>query len=286
METLSIIDWISGTRRGFVSSGMGVEGLKRVIKNDFMPELAQTKWTERHGHNGYTIALESSIGVIAQVNPDRPDMGLQVTMSGGTLKRGLGIFIRPVNILQWMLNNGYRLSRLDLAIDAYDSKLSIGTLAKMVIKKQHKTLARTAPYIADGMRPGKTQYIGSMKARKKLFRAYDKGVQMNLENADWKRFELELHGHSANQARHQIIATESMPKTIQSLIVGFIDFPEYKKWMSIMGTDAVKMGNPMDKESDTRKWLLTQVAPSLARVLDEDEGFMYKFMEAVGENRE
>lgn len=285
MEVSTAIDWISATYKSATIAGIGTAGIARLIQKSDLPAFQVMTWKISKARNGYTDAMESNTGIIIMSNIDRPDMGVHIVMSGGTLRRCQDMQLTPTDILHWLLRNDYRLSRLDIAVDAYDSGLEIEQLADAVTGGTVKTRARKAPYVDDKMGKGKTQYVGSMKKRKKLFRAYDKAVEQGVDGMDWKRFELELHGNSASVARNEILKPQPMGKTIQALIIGYVNFPEIREWVSIMGEDELKIGVPMDAGGDTHKWLLTQVAPALARILDEDEAFMYKFMEVVGENR-
>lgn len=279
------IDWVSGTKRDIVTGGLGMGGIKRYISGRLQSELGSLDWVSGKPVNGYTVAMESETGIKLMSNEDRPDMGLHIIISGSALSKCEKIGITTDSIMDWMLASGYRLSRLDIAVDAVDSGLLIQDLANDVASGKVNTRARTAPYIDDKMGEGKTQYIGSMRKRTKLFRAYSKDAEQGLIDTDWKRFELELRGKHAVNAGDIIMTGGAKEKTIQGLILGYVDFYNNPVWREIMGTDEIDLKSTTWETGDTQKWLLEQVAPSLARVLDDDESFMSRFMNVVGNNR-
>lgn len=286
MEVSAHIDWISLTSKSVTTSGASKASIKRLI-SAYLPEnLSVMNWITTKPQNGYAVAMKSETGILIMSHPERPEMGTHIVMSGGTLANNLEYGFSPEKSLGYFLGNGWKPTRIDFAVDAKNSGLRIGDLANEIELGIHKSRARSAPYLDDKIRKGKTQYVGSMRNRTKLFRAYDKAFDLGLDGQDWKRFEIELHGQHAVASADMATKTDNLSKMIQAIIKAYIDFPENETWREIMGTDEIWLSVPEKKQGNTEQWLLTQVAPALAKVLDLDESFMFRFMEVVQENRE
>lgn len=281
MELSALIDWISVTARGTSIGYLSPDAVMRTIKIALPVNLAKEKWVQVRAHNGYKIALQSESGVLASSNPSRQDMGVHFTYSGTALS-SLNNEITGKQLIENHSSRDHRFSRIDVAIDAINSELSIETIATHLKEKKAKTLARTAPNIDDKLDDGHSQYVGSLKNRTKLLRVYDKAFEQKIEG-DWKRIEFSGYGDNAVTMASKIESCLDLPPLIQALIVGYCDFPEYDLWSEIMGSNSVKIAVPEKEKGNTRKWLLEICAKALAKEYYLDNGFMHDFMEAFNE---
>lgn len=262
--------------------GVGLEGLFRLTRFGFIEELNGLLWAETKPHNGYRYAVKSSTGIVVMSHPDRPKMGTHIVMSGDTLKNTeYDTGLTPKKVLQWYRAMNWKVTRLDVAVDFYNSGLEVPEIARLVSEGEVETKARSAPYINDPMTGGETQYIGSLKNRTKLFRYYNKASQQGVE-LDWKRAELALYSDNAMIGANEYLDSESEIDAIVGLIKGYVDFPTNETWNKIMSSSEIKIPVPEKVQGDTEKWLIEQVAPSMVRVLELNPSFWEKFLEAVG----
>lgn len=267
MEISTFIDWISVTHKW---------------QGEHLPETANRDYTDSKAHNGYTLGKKYLSGVIEMFNPSRPDMGVHIIYSGKALNRvceqsGL----TRDEILLHHINNGGRASRIDYTVDIIDSGLSIDDLWQALENGNAKTKSSHSRS-QDGHGKGYTLYVGSRKTRKKMLRIYDKGKeQEQWQGVDWKRIELETRTEIARNSCDMYIRDGMKSSTIHSMIAGVCDFPENPLWARILQSEASKIPVGTTGDGNTEKWLMTQVAPALARVLSYDSSFLSKFMSEV-----
>lgn len=284
VKNSACIDWISVTINAHGYEIGDRIGVVRFIQKVLPNELSSMNWVSTKAYNGYNVGMKSETGVLVFGHDTRQDMGIHVIMSGSVIRANADYGYDIFDWLEFVLINDIHISRIDYAVDTYDSGIKIDDLADDIENNRHVSKARSAEYRDDKIRGGKTQYVGSTKNRTKLFRAYEKGIQMGQE-IDWKRFEIELHGAPAKTSAIMVQYRGDFAETVQGIILGFIDFPENEIWRKIMSDNSIKIAMPQKEVGNTKKWLLESVAPALARELDLDESFMYQFMSAVEENR-
>lgn len=285
MKLSAHVDWISATLLGKKYQLHTKNSIKRIVSGYLPVDISCLNWISTKPHNGYTSAMMSETGILVMGNPDRADMGVHIVMSGGTLANNELVGITTKSVIDFVVNDEHRMSRLDIAIDARESGLEVETLAQYADNDQWKTKARSAPYIDDKKKQGKTLYVGSMQNRTKLFRVYDKAIEQNVIG-DWKRYELALYGQHAISSAKMASDTDNLESLIQGLIKGFIDFPSDKTYQEIMSSDAIKLAVPQKEQGNTEKWLLSQVAPAMAKVLELHPEFLSIFVQEVQKQRE
>lgn len=122
----------------------------------------------------------------------------------------------------------------------------------------------------DGKIYPETFYIGDLKKRGKkgLFRAYDKGAQLDITREVLMRIELEERGENANNSAKRI----ANGATVSQVFKSRFDI-ETEKFQQIFDCDSVPIERGKGKEKtmteDERKWkwLIETVAPTLARAI-------------------
>lgn len=176
--------------------------------------------------------------------------------------------------LKYALMRGSKFSRIDLAItvEGLESlyKFREAVQANTI---QAKRFEKDEPKIvtgADGM--PQTVYLGDLKkrSRKGCFRAYDKGKELGIE-AMISRFELEIRQKRANTAVRRVIGGHGIGNIIRNVV----DIPQARWWIDMMGAKSEKLPRfAPDEQAEpivTRwKWLHTQVAPALGKLLAVD----------------
>lgn len=221
--------------------------------------------------NAYRKAWRNDQGAILQSTANRLDMGINVLLTGSVLKN-----YDWKSVLEHCFRYYGHVARVDLTIDARDYGLSIEKCHKLIMGKKAITKARNATLVQS--KTGTTCYVGS-RSSDRFLRIYDKAGEQGIENADWKRIELELAGDKATWACEQIL--QAGPQYIPGIIRAFIDFDGYAPWMKIMGQAVPADVDSMKHTTDTQKWLLETVAKSLAKQLELDPSFEFEFQEAV-----
>lgn len=250
------IDWISCT-------------FKDSKKLSYPPELTKEK-VECKPFNGYNLGARYSDGRIELTHTVRKEMGVHIVASGLTLS---AIGCSRVKYLEHMVNAGAQVTRLDLAIDCYDCNLRPSRATEEIENEHCRTLARQFPLWHDAKEKGYTQYIGK-KSSSAYCRIYDKAAEMGSEQ-DWTRVECVFGGKRAMDAAQKCLRGEDY----RAVVRGFVDFDEWPEWREIMSLPPVQTNAPR-AISNTKRWLLSSAAPSLARelYLDGDDAFYFQWI--------
>jgi len=282
MELFTGLDWISATFP---------HNYPQRWRSCVHPADTQDR-QEIKPRNGYTRATVHASGATQSINDNRADMGIHVVYSGSAIAQMFDLYGVSQKQLLEHLCDGAKIARMDVRLDCKDSGLDIEHLYKLAKAGDVETNSRSIGY-QESAKAGNTLgaptcYIGSLKRRTKLLRVYDKGMQ-NGELIDLKRFELELHRHSAITAANGLKTADfsDWAAHIGSLIKGYCYWPaddivetifsDYSKW--VLNVPEVLPGN-------TVKWLLDVCAPVLARQAVFDSSLIIEFMHRVTEELE
>lgn len=265
METSVQLDWISVTH-----------------KNEFdMPDGLRENPIFLSGKNGYSNVRQYSKGQMEMMNPNRPDMGIHVIYSGQTLTNiEADLKISRDAVLNWHLDRGGKVTRIDYALNIYDSGLILDDLWQALEDDSAKTKA-SHTRIQNGKNKGYTVYVGSKKKPKKLIRAYDKAKQMNDFVSDYLRVELQTNQDVARDGLNIYVGADNKYEVVAGMIKAFCDFPTIEKWTEIFNHDNVKIPVATHVQGNTEKWLLEKVVPSLAKVVFQRSEFMIEFQQAL-----
>lgn len=253
------------TNRGVQTSKVAhcIDWISATWKQE--PPKFPDSWTKKSREirplNSYNTAEQFDDGRILLYHTTRPEMGFHVIMSGQTLKN---LSDDGMSVLKWVMDSGGRPSRIDIAVDAFDCGLDPKRATNEIENKQHETRARKAPTWFDSSDGGWTQYIGR-KESEVFGRVYNKAVEMGY-GGEWTRVEVSYGGRKAQQAAGQVVRGDS----IVGLIRGYVDFPLWDEWRAVMDAEPVSVSVPK-KSGSTRTWLLSQVAPAIARCIDSGD---------------
>jgi DNA relaxase NicK len=172
------------------------------------------------------------------------------------------------------IKNGATFSRLDLCVTVADG-ITVDDFRQWVAdKKVSGSLFETGckTILNDKTTLAETTYIGDMatRAKKGIFRAYNKGVQLNLDDLKLARFELE-----ERKQRAQISAKRYADGyDIGDLIRQRVDV-DNDQWRDVMGTKSdvlkrYKVEHVQESHDSTWKWLIEVVAKTLGeKIADE-----------------
>lgn len=258
-----LIDWIEGTYKSEARRPM--------------PLILTEDGQECTGFHGYNVARKYQDGRLEMWHSTRQEMGLHIQWSGEAIRNAP---VDALSLVAYLAATGFSFTRLDLAIDVRGYNLKPQTATEQIANGDYICRARKFPQWGDPKNPGYTQYVGKRPSEIYLC-IYDKAAELGFE-ADYTRIELRTHKGRANTAAKTILRDSDFRK----LVLGYVRFPEWQEWETVMGADATAI--PAEKkDSATKAWLLSQCAPALARVLDEDgdDQFWFQFLKQVEANR-
>lgn len=250
VETLTTeqIDWISFT--------LPIE-CERVWPDGLDVESTTTK-----SFNGYDTAVEYADGRISLTSSTRPEMGIHCVLSGTTCANCRDFL--PA-ILENCWSFGGKVTRFDLALDDLAGRTHPKDAAEYIARGEVICRAKQYPINQDTRGGGVSQYLGRMASEVHVC-IYEKDAEQGIEGFR-TRVEIRFKGKKANKAAREYLKSDDC----RGLISGFVRFPSWVAWNEVFATKPIKV--PADKtESKRIRWLLTQVAKSMALEIAERQG--------------
>jgi len=146
---------------------------------------------------------------------------------------------------------------------------------------------------SEGEKAVQTLYIGDIKKRgsKGLFRAYDKGVEMDLEPFLITRLEIEDRGDKAMSTFKRIADTNDVAGNFRARFD--VDDSEFERLMQSPVADITR-GQNLQKRDEIEirnarwHWLIDQVAPAIKQAIEDDaklqlgQEMLAKFLSKAG----
>lgn len=267
-------DWLNFTGKHSDTRANIYEYAKGIIQPD---------WIDAVAVHGYQLALENRLGCRIMWHTRRAEMGIHIMYSGKCLNRYAAEGITALDILYHHAFFGDICKRVDLAIDAREMGLDIPHLYKLLNQLINANPAITTAKswnLITGT-TGDTLYVGS-RTSEMFMRVYDKARQLG-QVGDWKRIELEIKGSRAIQvARDFTTGKIDMAEYTRKLIAGYARFPD-AVWREVVGDMVMMIGKAKDETPDTEKWLLSQVAPAMAKYMNatKNAAIVEKFLAVV-----
>lgn len=186
-------------------------------------------------------------------------------------------------ILEWAFEYDAKVSRLDLAVTEWvgETLFTVGDVEQWYLGKQFSGslvkygAKKISSYDDDNGERPETFYIGDMGKRGKLgiFRAYNKGLQLNIGDYMATRIELELRGDKAQNNAVRICKTNDIAGNFRASLD--CDNENYHRLMDSPIADIsrgdAKAKLSEDERQDKRwEWLLNQVAPALREAIEDE----------------
>lgn len=184
-------------------------------------------------------------------------------------------------IVQSIIEKEGNFTRIDHACTVYNSENNFALSELQEAYSQGKIesplCARGGTIVSklelDGQSYPETFYIGDLKKRGKkgIFRAYDKGAQLEITRQILMRLELEERGTNAHQSAMRIAEGASVGAIFKARFN--IDTP---KFQAIFDEPSVKIQRGKSKKEEEEmsedekrwKWLIEQVAPTLKKAIE------------------
>lgn len=264
-----VIDWLSVTHRTN-PDGERITEEESLAYANATAVLAGLRSHRTKAHSGYNNAILYENGALVQWHPNRPEMGTNYLYTGKVLAT-----YQAYDLLRNHVRGGGKVRRLDISIDT-NAPLDIWQLFAQAKKEKMVTRSRTIPrYIEEN---GATMYIGA-KTSEEMVRIYDKRAEQGQPDdaPNWYRIELKIVDDKAVNAAH-VLLNEGI-SVISRLIRGYVDFPSSTVWRLVFdNVEGTVLSAGERKLSDTKAWLLTTVANSLAKITKDDPQFEADFM--------
>lgn len=263
MQSYCSIDWLSVTTR----HGRGALSPKSLCEN----------FIEKNGRMGYRTCYLYSSGVTHLWSEDRPEH--HIIYSGKTLSNVVEIM--PIQeLVQFHVDLGHRVTRIDTAVDVFDSKSTVQEFADDWKNNRVVTRAKSGLLISDPKgESGDTFYLGSLKKRRKLLRVYDKAKEQKIDK-DWLRLEMQYGQGAARSSAKQIADTECVEQTILGQLTGFAKFQVSAYREVVKNADSLLVRHDLPSGVDKRmEWLFNSALPALVKQEIETPGFLDVFMD-------
>ena len=225
---------------------------------------------------GYKHALKHSIsGAVYLFGGHTPTMGNCQQFSGTAITSLMETFSQPsCPALHYVCDDRWKVTRLDIAIDSHNPELRPRHVYAALDRAKKKTIWRTWREVANkDLDSGHTVYGGGVESDKRI-RIYDKAAESGTEGV-WTRYEMVFSGARAAEVWDMVKDCKSdlaLLGVSLGLMANMLDFPDWREWQREFGsTTEIVWWEVPRVESDTWRWLMSQVAPTFV-VAREKEG--------------
>ncbi len=248
------LDWISMTVKGVSDTAVA----RALLFGQDMGSYLQI-----NPMNGYSLAVRHPFGHIVMSNTKRFDMGVHVMFPGSSLKQLVLGGVMPLSLIKWGVDQGAKITRIDLAIDVHDVQVDMNKLyqSKQVKGLEGSSKKRSKIENDDG---GYTIYFGSRKSAKML-RVYNKAAEQGLPGVMWTRFEMEIKENAAHEtaAAIECMSNDQAAFYTMGVIKGHYNADD-SLFQQIMAAPARHVSTTKDESDQTLKWLYDSVAKTVA----------------------
>ena len=248
------IDWISGTKidGGFDLALILPDGLGHVVA-DARPQ------------NGYNKGVITACGAIVLWHTAFPDMGWHMVMSGAALREIRAAGMDDRTLVRKLSARGIRFSRIDLAMDVFNSEWFTPYLFKGLIEeKRFKTRARLPTFTSGvgNVKNGATLYLGA-RTSPRMARIYDKAAESGVDGLVWTRIEFELKEERAQLMQNVLVTQMDVQTAFTATWKGYTLQCDDERINNLIGSTTATMPDIPRKAHNTIAWLLDQVVPAM-----------------------
>lgn len=251
------VDWLSVTFPHF----------KRRQPTGMYPDGWTDKRVPAKPINGYSLAARYADGRVEMTNPDQPNMGTHILLSGTTISNLTEDYS---SLVTHFIESGAKIARIDFALDLFGMGFDLEKVWKLADAGKYKCRLRKPPSHYEDTAMGHTIYFGRMKSSA-FTRLYDKAIEQKV-TGDWKRIETVFrHSRANNAAKHY-----AKGASVRSLIKGHLHLPDYDVWNEVLNVDALKTHLARVDGDKRLEWLLKSCAPTLAKEIHLQGDIVYK----------
>lgn len=197
--------------------------------------------------------------------PDRPSQGTMVTLTGSDLK-ALRSKKQPLGtILQHIASVKGRVTRIDVALDVFDSGITPDDLAAMDDRGEIKTPSKKRlrwEGKENNESTGVTVQWGTRQSER-LLRAYEKGKEQNTKQ-DVLRIEIEIHGRKATSLVNAMLKYGIRDAGIAAIAKFFEgSSAEFVRDILSDRNESVDIEPIGRKETDRYRWVVNVALPAV-----------------------
>lgn len=268
MEITMNVDWITATRKFTETERIPDASFRDVaplVLNELAHLYAGTLFSiERvQQQRFYDFAFKCSItGTVVNIALKGNNKGIMVVMPATTLR----VFPDKSELLQGFFGLGYKITRLDVCFDVFNSAYSTTDIADKyeaeVGERGHDKFA----FISS--RTGSTLYVGARNSPC-MVRVYDKG-QETKTGLDWIRFEVEFKQYLADQISVQSFNDLRASGLWLQKKLGIQDHPVLSAIDDFCRASTVPVVKRPIPQSDKAAWLLSQVLPAFENMFKDE----------------
>jgi len=232
-------------------------------------ETRQIMRNEPHYHFHYLSSAGWQLSLSA-----RQSQGVRLVFAGSVLPVG---HAEQREIYETLRNEGWRVTRCDVAVDVFNDENTIERLwhdgmSKQAFKRQRKTDLILSPN-------GDTISVGSRKSDK-FMRVYDKAKEQHVEG-DWIRYELETKYKTAKSLSpfyNDVIRGAS------ATMLSMLDYypKHFREWFDRVADGAESFRAVGRKSRGNREiWLMEQVLSALVTTRNENPALFDRFIDEL-----
>lgn len=258
-----------------------IDWLQFSSKTDFHHEL-EGNWMDAKPYNGYNVCKVDELGINHLWHTEYPQMKRLTVLSGKALQQTRLSGTNDIDLLRdAMFKIGAKFSRIDIALtiehENPQKALTPHILHHMALHGELDSKLKLDNPVITPNGEIQTCYIGSRKARNRLFRAYDKGIELGLEADRIIRLELQT-----NKGADKIAVDIASGNNFAGLIRRYVDFPNWKAWVETLDHEPISnwkqaphvhsLRDKLNEENSRRwEWIMSSVAPALAKAMHISE---------------
>lgn len=204
-------------------------------------------------------------------HPNHAEFGISVQITGQQWSEIRAAGHYETDVLEKMLRDGGRPTRLDLAIDLFNHPtarpMDVYTAWRSKQLYTHARKLNLVQSVSDTAKvSGETVYIGSRQSEK-LIRVYDKAAQQQ-KDGKWVRLELELKGSHAEAAAKAAVQKDTRVTALSYL--RSVVSQSGVSWIESMFSSDIEIWEPVKlgrKETDFEKWFWKIVFPAVEKAI-------------------
>lgn len=248
MKTVAHLDWLSVT----FSAAFQQEILEAYVGKLKLVGAGSHGYSERWTARGGAILLAGGSA----------KQGKSVTFPGTALQDIRAVTSSDLAILGLCRAHRGKASRVDLAIDVFESGLKIADFWAEIQKGNIITHA-TAFKAIDDVGPGvNTLYVGSRHSDK-FMRIYNKALEQDIDNLAWVRLELQCRRLVARSYVEGMSKMQEIRPFINRAIDEFASFPTLDEYRAVVADDDAEIPVQGRTPPAFWRWIASQVVPSM-----------------------
>lgn len=230
----------------------------------------------------YNVRFESSVHSISW-HTEHPEMRVLVELTGQGLSSVRKMGYTDDMIVGWFCENGARFTRVDFAVDCFDSGFLACWIDDDWGEGVYHTVARSVLLMsgrAQEESTGDTVYLGSKDSTRRI-RVYDKGKERGIDR-DWLRVELQWKKERAEQMGNDM-RDNGVKSAGMAHLRAFIPGSNYS-WLEAAFNDDVEIfdieaiGRPV---TNTERWLFETCIPAIAKAANEGVPGIIEALQAI-----